>query len=146
MKTSRTKTTLRNVCGLPYVEIVGVPVERNDDLGTGIRADILARVEAQIARALLVEEVPLRGLEIRFFRAVLGLSQRRFGELFGLSDVAILKWERSRARRLSRVNEIAVRAILAARFGIRIEGDLLTGGESTPRRLVLEYEGLGRVA
>ena len=82
----------------------------------------------------------LRGAEIRFLRKTLGLSLERFGRLLGLTAPAILKWERTREKRLDPTNEVSVRALMAELLDIPLDGkfSVLRGNPDTPVRLAFE--------
>lgn len=42
---------------------------------------------------LILKPVPLMGSEIRFIRSFLEMSMLGFGKLFGVTHVAVIKWE-----------------------------------------------------
>ena len=60
--------------------------------------------------------------------------------------VAILKWERARTKRLDRVNEIAVRALMADRYGVKTSQswETLIGTSQARKRLVVDYKDYER--
>ena len=60
--------------------------------------------------------------------------------------MAILKWERKKSKRLDPVNEVAVRALMAGLFEVKLAGtfDALLGDDKAPARLVLDYEEYGQ--
>ncbi|MEO5969790.1 MAG: hypothetical protein ABIQ95_07655 [Bdellovibrionia bacterium] len=55
--------------------------------------------------------------------------------------MAILKWERNKLKRLEPVNEVAVRALMAGFFGVKLLGtfDALLGVDKGPKKLVIDY-------
>jgi DNA-binding transcriptional regulator YiaG len=81
-----------------------------------------------------------RGAEVQFLRKALGLSLDKFGRMLGLSGPAILKWERAREKRLHPLNEVAVRALLAEKLEIPLEGKFSTlrGMPRTPERILMQ--------
>ncbi len=106
--------------GLEYVTVV-LPV------GSSKHGDVIVvdfgEVEVKVARLLIEKRVPLRGKEIKFLRKAIGLSLEKFGAELGVSAPAILKWEREKEdQRLDPINEVAVRALLAEKLGVRITG------------------------
>src|SRR3989338_4808341 len=113
---------LKGFMNLSYVEIRHVPFVESKRFGRGTDAETLKKVERLVVRALLIQRRPLRGIEVLFFRSVLGMSQKQLGSRLSYSDVAILKWERNKAKRLDPVNEVAMRALMAGIFGIKLEG------------------------
>ncbi len=124
-----------SICGLDYVYLKNVPV-RQTSHGPVVDAD-MAHVEREVAAEIVRQGIPIRGAEVQFLRKTLGMSLERFGKCLGLSAPAILKWERARAKRLAPINEVAVRALIAERLNILIEGKftVLKGRETTPQRL-----------
>lgn len=140
------RKNFKGVLNLGYVQVKNVPVERSKRFGELISAEVSGSVERMVARALLERGVPLRGAEVQFLRTVLGISQRQLGELLGYSGVAILKWERSKARRLDRVNEVAVRALMADRYDVKIDTswESLLGAGVMLKRLIVDYRDYER--
>ncbi len=136
--------TLKGLMNLDYVEIHHVPFVESKRFGRGTDAEVLKKIELQVARALLSLRRPIRGAEVLFFRSVLGMSQKQLGSRLGYSDVAILKWERNKLKRLDPVNEVAVRALMAGLFEIKLLGtfEALLGDPKCPKRLVLDYDPL----
>lgn len=131
------RTIHYTICGLDYVYLENVPV-RQTKHGEVLDAD-LAVIEREIAGRIIRQGIPIRGAEVKFLRKSLGLSMERFGALLGLSAPAILKWERAPQKRLHPINEVAVRALMAERLGIFVEGNftVLKGKPVTPDRLSL---------
>ncbi|MES2201660.1 MAG: hypothetical protein V4498_05360 [candidate division FCPU426 bacterium] len=54
-----------------------------------------ARLAPKVLRVLSRLERPLHGQEVRFVRLHFNLTQQTFAEKFGVSHVAVHKWERS---------------------------------------------------
>jgi DNA-binding transcriptional regulator YiaG len=134
------KKTIKAIGGLPYLEMRNVPVEMHPRLGEGMHASVIQRAEQIAAMALITHIVPLRGLEIAFLRSFLGISMKEFGKLFGYSDVAVLKWERAKKKRVDVAVEHYIRLILVREFKIHVDAMELLGGDKTPKSIVLEYE------
>jgi DNA-binding transcriptional regulator YiaG len=134
--------TLKGFMNLDYVEVRHTPYVQSARFGRGTDAEVLQTVERLVARAILTRRRPLRGAEVYFLRSVLGISQKVLGARLGYSDVAILKWERNKTKRLDPVNEVAVRALMAGYFGIKLLGtfDALLGEDKPSKHLVLDYE------
>jgi len=133
--------TLKGFMNLDYVEIHSVPYVESSKYGRGTDAEVLKKIERMIATALITQRRPLRGAEVLFLRSVLGLSQKQVGAHLGYSDVAILKWERNKTRRLDPVNEVAFRALMAGLFEIKLIASFesLLGDKKAPKKLVLDY-------
>jgi DNA-binding transcriptional regulator YiaG len=125
------------ICGLDYVYLEHVPI-RQSKYGDVIAADISV-IERKIAAEIVSQGIPIRGAEVQFLRKSLAASLQTFGKYLGLSAPAILKWERTRDKRLDPINEVAVRALMAEQLGIELEGKftVLKGNGETPARLSL---------
>lgn len=134
--------TLKGFMNLNYVEIKHVPYVESKRFGRGTDAEVLKKVEAVVGKALLTHRWPLRGAEVQFFRAITGLSQKQLGAKLGYSDVAILKWERNKSKRLDPVNEVALRALMAGMLNVKLLGtfEALLGKDEHPKKLVLDFE------
>jgi DNA-binding transcriptional regulator YiaG len=132
---------MKGVANLGYVEVRGVPMIVDEEYGEGIHADILGEVEQMVACEIIAQKFPIHGAEVVFLRKALGLSRLEFAKGISLSDVAVLKWERAKSKRLVPINEIAVRAYFAQRLGVKIPGtfDALIGSASTPKKFVIQY-------
>jgi len=140
------RKSFKGVLNLGYVVVSNVPVEKNGRFGEIMSAEVSGRVERMVAKTILERRVPIRGAEVQFLRDVLGMSQRQLGELLGYSGVAILKWERAKTKRLDRVNEIVVRALMADRHGVKIDAswESLLGISEVPNKFVVDYKDYER--
>ena len=135
-----TKTIHYRLCGLDYVYLV-VPVSRSKggeefiDLPMGI-------IDRAIAATLIENRVPIRGVEATFLRKTLGLSLKNWAIQFGLSAAGVLKWEKPQGMRLTPVNEAAVRAFCAERFGVEISGiwSELVAADKTPAKVSVKLK------
>jgi len=110
------KTTEFSVPNIDYIVISGVPV-RQSKFG-----DILdyppQKLECLVATAIIENNYAITGVEIKFFRSLLGLSLADFGKFFELSDVAILKWERKRTP-LDLIKQIVLHNFMGEKLGIK---------------------------
>ena len=133
--------TLKGVANLDYPEVHGVPMTVDDECGEGIHAQVLGEVEHLVAVEIISQKLPIRGAEVEFLRKSIGLSRLEFARGLSLSDVAVLKWERAKSKRLAMVNEIAVRAYFAQRLKVKLLGtiDGLMGIDETPKKLVIQF-------
>lgn len=132
------KTIHYPVCGLEYVFLKNAPIKQTRH-GPALDANI-GDIEKQIACEIIIQGIPLRGAEVMFLRKSIGLSLEKFADLLDLSAPAILKWERATSKRLSRINEVAVRALMAEELGVSVEGTFsgLVGMEHTPAKMMLK--------
>lgn len=117
----KTRITQKGWGGLSYVEISGVPATVDLVYGELIEASDLQMMERRVAEEILLQHRPLCGKEIAFLRKTFGLSRRGFANEIGLSDVAVLKWERSPKKRLPITSEIAMRVFFAKKLQLPLE-------------------------
>lgn len=134
----RPKTKTFQKYFLEYVTVRNVPMVETEQ-GYVMEADVLGRVERAISRVIVAGKIPLRGKEIQFIRKSLGLSARGFGEMLGISHVAVRKWEKNFGKRLEPLNEIAVRAILAAYIEIDMYiRDAILTEKDKPKKIIID--------
>ena len=103
------------VAGINYIKIVNIPLKKSK-FGDIIDYPPL-ELEKIIAKEIIKKNFPIRGIEIKFFRSLLGLSLAEFGEVFNISDVSVLKWERKKTP-LELINQIAVKAFMREKLKI----------------------------
>jgi hypothetical protein len=115
------KMTMENFAGLNWVTVIGIPAQKTK-YGEGIEADLLKKIEEKVATFIVEKRVPIRGMEVEFLRKTFGYSLGRMGSELGYSSTAILKWDRSKEKRLDKVNEIAVRTWAAEQLKLEISG------------------------
>jgi DNA-binding transcriptional regulator YiaG len=136
--------TLKGMGGLHYVEVRQVPymMSPRKDVGKVIQPD-LGEIEKRVASEIIRQQVPLRGQEVNFLRKALGLSMEKFAVSIGLTAASVLKWERTRNKRLAPINEAAVRSLVAEKLGIDIPGKFssLVGAKESPRKLTVIWGG-----
>jgi len=110
------KTIHYTLCGLEYVYIVNAPI--------GIEAgeeyiDIPPeQIDRMIADAIIRQGVPLRGREVLFLRKALKMNRNQWAEKLDVTASGILRWEQGGDKRLSRINEVAIRILCAEELGI----------------------------
>jgi DNA-binding transcriptional regulator YiaG len=132
------RTIHYQMCGLNYVYII-VPTLKTREGEEYI--DLPPRViDREIAIKIIEARVPIRGAEVVFLRKALGMTLSAWGKELGLSAAGVMKWEKVPKKRLSRVNEAAVRAFCAEQLAIKLGGKWseLVARDLTPKRLSLK--------
>lgn len=94
----RTKTVKRYID-----EGLGFPIQLSNVVFVKIRGEWLPKldyqqVEEQVLKVLCHLNRPLRGAELRFVRLHFQMTQAQLAERFGVSHVAVHKWERRGSR------------------------------------------------
>jgi DNA-binding transcriptional regulator YiaG len=125
------------ICGLNYVYIdvpTGVDPLGNEYIDVPVEV-----LEKSIAAALIEAKVPLRGREILFLRKALAMNRNDWAKLLDVTASAILSWEKDHDKRLSRINEMAIRALCSEKLGVHLRGDLsdLIGVDTYPEKLLV---------
>ncbi len=134
------KTIHYQLCGLDYVYLA-VPVSRTSQ-GEEIIDLPMGVIDRAIAAKLIEERVPVRGSEVVFLRKALGMTLSQWAKELGLTPAGVLKWGKNPKKRLSRVNEAAVRAFCAEHLGVDLKGrwSELVAHDATPKRLSLKLK------
>jgi DNA-binding transcriptional regulator YiaG len=135
-------TTIEGIGGLRYVAIRHVPFHMSDDKAIGKIIEVdLGDLEKFVAGEILRQQIPLRGQEVYFLRRTLALSMEKFAQALGLTAASIMKWERTRIKRLAPINEAAVRSLAAEKLGVDLPGRFssLVGIAQAPKKLSLTW-------
>ncbi|MFC2075365.1 hypothetical protein ACFLRA_03745 [Bdellovibrionota bacterium] len=135
------KTIHYTICGLEYVYIVNAPMRKTPKGKTYIDLPMDV-IDKAIAKKIITDQVPIRGVEVIFLRKTLEMTLNQWAKAFGLTAAGILKWERAKMKRLARVNEAAVRALCAEILKISLKGKWseLVASNETPKKLSLEIK------
>jgi putative transcriptional regulator len=80
--------------GLDYIYLINGVQLRKTPYGEVVSIEDVDGLHAAIVSNLVEKPSPLTAAEFRFIRQFLGLSQKRLGELFDVSDQTIAKWEK----------------------------------------------------
>jgi len=90
MKNRKTETFIYEGLGFP-IKLINVPMKK---IFCKWAMDIdFNKLQLAALYALLYKPTPLNGAELRFIRKFLEMSMADFGKIFGVSHVAVLKWE-----------------------------------------------------
>jgi DNA-binding transcriptional regulator YiaG len=116
------KTSLYEFANLKYLTLTNVPVRKT---AHGEVLDIsLNQLERIAAIAIIKNKFPIGGAEVKLFRSVMGLSLASFAEKLGFRDTTIHYWEKNPDKRLSLVNEIAVKLLIGEFLGFELEASV----------------------
>lgn len=81
--------------GLRNIWLLNGYMEHKTPYGNGISFHDLDGLVIAICHALCTQPGKLTGVEFRYVRNALLLSQKRFGQLVGYTEQAVAKWEKS---------------------------------------------------
>jgi DNA-binding transcriptional regulator YiaG len=95
MKTKKTKTFIYEGLGFP-IRLVNVPMKKM--LGDWVMDVNLNSLQKAVLELLARKPFALSGAELRFIIDYLEMSTREFSKLFGVSHVAVLKWENEESK------------------------------------------------
>ena len=130
--------------GLDNITLVGVPVYVCPRHGVqAVALGELALLHRDIAQAVLKQERPLRGAEIRFLRKCLGWSGADFAKHTGTKPETVSRWENGKAvmgpqaDRLLRV--LVARETPIIEYSVDVLAQVAAdGGAAAPVRVELE--------
>ena len=91
MKDQKIKTLIYEDFGFP-IQLINVPMRKI--LGEWILDINLNKIQMQVLQLLIQQVSPLQAGELRFIRKYLEMTTTAFGEVFGVTHVAVLKWEK----------------------------------------------------
>lgn len=93
MKNKKRSAFIYEGLGVP-VKLVNVPMKKMlGEWFIDINMETLQRV---VLEAIVHKPVSLTGAEIRYIRKYMEMSAKEFGEIFGVSHVAVIKWENAK--------------------------------------------------
>jgi len=102
-------------CGLDNVWLTSGVEVTETEYGKGFRISNAGELHEAIAKSIINGSRRLRGQEARFLRVLLNLSQEAMAKILGVDRATVIRWERSREKTLSMMQDIAVRTTYAAR-------------------------------
>jgi putative transcriptional regulator len=102
-------------CGLDNVWLTSGVEVTETEYGNGFRVRDAGELHEAIAKSIINGSRRLRGQEARFLRVQLNLSQEAMAKILGVDRATVIRWERSREKGLSLIQDIAVRTTYAAR-------------------------------
>ncbi len=117
---SKRKTIHYTLCGLEYVYLINAPI--GVDSGEEYIDIPPAQIDRMIAVEIIRQGVPMRGREVLFLRKALKMNRNQWATKLGITASGILRWEQTDKKRLSRINEVAIRMLCAEELGIKLQG------------------------
>jgi transcriptional regulator with XRE-family HTH domain len=91
MKDKKRETFIFRGMGFP-IKLIKAPMKKM--AGEWVLDVDFDKLELAVLRSLLEKQAPLSGDELKFIRKHLNMTTTEFGRIFGVSHVAVLKWER----------------------------------------------------
>lgn len=108
MKKTKKETFIYRAFGFP-IKLINAPMKKV--VGEWVIDIDFEALEKAIVRILIHKKTPLIGPELRFIRKFLEMTTTEFGKLFGVSHVAVVKWE-SEKNHISIPGDIYIRLYL----------------------------------
>ena len=135
----KNKTIKYTPCGLDYIYLANAPIAKTEDGDEYIDMPV-GKIELAIASAIIRCKVPLHGREVKFLRKSLKLPRNDWAKKLGISAAGIFKWENEPDRRLSKINEVAIRILCAEHLGIKLacKWDVLVSDDTYPHKLEVD--------
>lgn len=131
----KSKSIHYTLCGLEYVYLMNAPVGKDgDEEFIDLPPE---KIDRMIATEIIWQRVPLRGKEVLFLRKALKMNRNRWAEKLGVTPSGILRWEQAGEKRMSKINEAAIRMLCAEELGVKLESkwSKLATEEELPERL-----------
>ena len=90
MTNPKFETFIYEDLGFP-IQLIDVPMQKI--LGEWVLDINLNELQVQVLKLLIQQSTPLQAGELRFIRKYLEMTTTAFGEIFGVTHAAVLKWE-----------------------------------------------------
>ena len=79
-----------------------------------VTGEVLDDLSSQLVQQMLLANYPLGGMEIRFLRKAVGLTQQALASVLGVDRVTVARWEGLEEQTVDMPLSIAIRTVLAA--------------------------------
>ncbi len=112
MKDKKRKTFIFRGLGFP-IKLVNVPMRKM--VGEWVLDIDFEELQSTVLYCLLEKPAPLNGDELKFIRKYLEMTTTEFGKIFGVSHVAVLKWEKGTHANLS--TDLCIRLYILDHLG-----------------------------
>lgn len=144
MKTAR-ETVKYDLCGLSYVTLVGIRVDRCEHCGeSDLVIERPLELEDAITTAVLGKTGPLTGEEVRYLRKRLGWSGREAAAQLGVKPETVSRWE-SGTRRIGptpdRLLRLSVAHALKLPYELKGLRQIVRDGDAILVRLAVDGGG-----
>ena len=106
MKDRKKATFIYEGLGIP-IKLINVSLKKM--LGEWVLDINVNQLQLDILKALIHKSTPLNGKELKFIRKFLNMTTADFGKLFGVSHVAVVKWESRKTASNFDENPIAIK-------------------------------------
>lgn len=90
MSEQKFETLVYEDLGFP-IQLINVPLRKV--FGEWVLDINLTKLQLQVLKSLIQKPVPLQKGEIRFIRKYFEMTTKTFGEIFGVTHPAVIKWE-----------------------------------------------------
>lgn len=98
MKDRKRETFIFRGLGFP-IKLVNVPMKKI--IGEWVLDIDFEKLQLAVLRCILEKPAPLNGDELKFIRGYLEMTTTEFGRIFGVTHVAVVKWEKGTRANLS---------------------------------------------
>lgn len=98
-------------CGLDNVFLLNGYEVRELEGSRAVAIHDLKGLHRAIAEQLIEKRAPLTGKELRFLRVEMDFSQKALGQLLGVTDQAVAKWEKGQTKKLPNAVNTLIRLI-----------------------------------
>jgi DNA-binding transcriptional regulator YiaG len=112
---NKIQTFVYNGLGFP-IKLINVPMKKM--LGEWVIDVDMNKLQLAVLRALIFKSTRLTGDELNFIRSFLNMTMAEFGKAFGVSHVAVLKWE-NEERNVSPPLEFCIRLYILDHLHVR---------------------------
>jgi len=110
-------------CGLENVFLLNGYEVRELEGSRAVAIHDLQGLHRAIASQLVEKPAPLTGKELRFLRVEMNFSQKALGQLLGVTDQAVAKWEKGQTKSIPRGTDTLVRLFARERL-LKREGSV----------------------
>lgn len=144
MPTRQSKASLpmlefKNYLGLEYITLHVRADRVSEEYGPIVSAEKFQKIDRLIAAKIISQPAPIRGIELKVIRKILGLGVREFAAAIGVTHPTVLNWEKSPKERLSRADEAFVRVFFAEQLGVTLKASIQTLSPENPLPAPIEH-------